>query len=449
MIEQLEIIFNNSLDLIGIGNLDGYFTRINHSFERVLGYKEQEFLAKTFISFVASEDVEKTKAALQAASDGQQEILIENRYRCKDNSIKWIDWRVFVICENDQFVAVGRDITEKKQLELDLRKREKRYLNIIQTTSDGFIVSDENGRLEECNSAYLKMSGYTKDELLSLSLYDLDAVEERHETTGHINEIVNTGWDSFETKHRRKNGSTYDVEVRTKFIDSEKRFVAFIRDISQQKKNLALLQESEERFRQLSENIPEVFWLGSTDWQEIYYISPAYEKIWGKSCNELYENPLSWIESIVEEDFQKIRSYIPKDIDLVGPSIAFPEYRIKQPGGQIRWILARAFTIRNAEGKIYRIAGLAEDITERKKNEKTRDELIKNLQTSLDEVNTLSGLLPICASCKNIRDDKGYWKQVEAYIEERSGAQFTHSICPNCVKELYPDFVTRNKNIKP
>lgn len=79
------------------------------------------------------------------------------------------------------------------------------------------------------------------------------------------------------------------------------------------------------------------------------------------------------------------------------------------------------------------------DITPRKRAEEARQRTIAELQDALQKVKTLSGLLPICASCKKIRDDKGYWNHVESYIEHHSGAQFSHGICPDCVRKLYPE----------
>ena len=73
--------------------------------------------------------------------------------------------------------------------------------------------------------------------------------------------------------------------------------------------------------------------------------------------------------------------------------------------------------------------------------DKEKDELIAKLHDALDNVKKLSGLLPICSSCKKIRDDKGYWQQIESYIRERSEAQFSHGICPDCMKKLYPDLM--------
>ena len=73
-----------------------------------------------------------------------------------------------------------------------------------------------------------------------------------------------------------------------------------------------------------------------------------------------------------------------------------------------------------------------------------KSEVIFELHKALDKVKTLSGFLPICASCKKIRDDKGYWNQIEAYISEHSEAEFSHGICPECSKKLYPDFYDDN-----
>ena len=90
------------------------------------------------------------------------------------------------------------------------------------------------------------------------------------------------------------------------------------------------------------------------------------------------------------------------------------------------------------DGKIVGFQGIARDITARKEIESERESLITELREALSKIKTLSGLLPICASCKKVRDDNGYWNQIETYISAHSDADFSHSICPSCVKELYP-----------
>jgi len=87
--------------------------------------------------------------------------------------------------------------------------------------------------------------------------------------------------------------------------------------------------------------------------------------------------------------------------------------------------------------------GIARDITERKQAEEEREEMISQLQSALDNIKTLKGLLPICANCKKIRDDKGYWNQIEAYVRDHSDAEFSHSICPDCAEILYPEILLK------
>jgi hypothetical protein len=87
---------------------------------------------------------------------------------------------------------------------------------------------------------------------------------------------------------------------------------------------------------------------------------------------------------------------------------------------------------RNARGQVKRYAGVVIDITERKRTEEA-------LREAFDQIKTLRGIVPICASCKKIRDDQGYWNQVEVYVHNHTEAEFSHSICPECAKKLYPE----------
>src|SRR5262249_39226767 len=122
------------------------------------------------------------------------------------------------------------------------------------------------------------------------------------------------------------------------------------------------LRLSEERFRQLAENIHEVFWMTDPDKNRIIYVSPGYERIWGQSCEGLYASPRSWIEAIHPDDQGRVVAALPSQRAGQYDQV----YRILRPDGTVRWIHDRGFPIRNEESEIYRIAGIAEDITERK-----------------------------------------------------------------------------------
>jgi PAS domain-containing protein len=115
------------------------------------------------------------------------------------------------------------------------------------------------------------------------------------------------------------------------------------------------------------------------------------------------------------------------------------EVRITLPSGKMKWIeLTSMPSVQQVESQDV-WCGVILDITERKGAEEERNQLVLNLQRALADVKTLRGFLPICASCKKIRDDKGYWNQIESYIRDHSEAEFSHGICPGCAKELYPD----------
>ena len=100
-----------------------------------------------------------------------------------------------------------------------------------------------------------------------------------------------------------------------------------------------------------------------------------------------------------------------------------------------------ASNVLSVTGEIIGRMGSFVNITKRKKLEIEREKLIKKLQDAMDKIKILKGIIPICASCKKIRDDEGFWHQVEIYISEHSNADFSHGICPDCAIKLYPEFI--------
>ncbi|HEY2973459.1 MAG TPA: PAS domain-containing protein [Pyrinomonadaceae bacterium] len=148
----------------------------------------------------------------------------------------------------------------------------------------------------------------------------------------------------------------------------------------------AALGESEQRFRQIAENIHEVFWLTTTDSSKTLYISPAYEAVWGRSCESLYQDPHSFIAAIHPEDDARVTELLGRDRDRDFEI----EYRVVRPDGSIRWIWDRAFPIKDESGRFYRIAGIAEDITERKHAEDA-------LRRSEDRIRLIIDTIPIMA----------------------------------------------------
>jgi PAS domain S-box-containing protein len=136
------------------------------------------------------------------------------------------------------------------------------------------------------------------------------------------------------------------------------------REIAERKRVETELRASEERFRQLTDNITEVFWMTNVEKSQMLYISPGYEAIWGRSCQSLYDNPRSWLDAIDPVDRERILAAAMKQEGGYDE-----QYRIIRPDGSRRWIRDRGFPVYDANGVVYRIAGLADDITEQKEAE--------------------------------------------------------------------------------
>ena len=144
-----------------------------------------------------------------------------------------------------------------------------------------------------------------------------------------------------------------------------------------------VLLESEEKFRELAENITDVFWIHSPDLRQMHYISPAYELIWGRSTASWYAHPEKWSEAILPEDRERVQAVFLKLADEPNVSV---EYQIARPDGSIRWIHDRGFQVRDATGRPYRTAGIAADITERKQAEAAQARLVAILEATTDLV---------------------------------------------------------------
>ncbi len=141
--------------------------------------------------------------------------------------------------------------------------------------------------------------------------------------------------------------------------------------------------------------------------------------------------------------------YHTKDNELFeGGSEQHYETQVKNSLGVTRDVIFNKAVFTDSQGTVSGLIGAILDITERKRADEEREKYISELQQAMSKIKTLSGLLPICASCKKIRDDKGYWNQIESFIRDHSEAEFSHGICPECAKKLYPDIFEKIQNKK-
>jgi len=170
------------------------------------------------------------------------------------------------------------------------------------------------------------------------------------------------------------------------------------------------------------------------------------EEILGKYMVELAPQEPGTYETIVEEKiiltdehFSKTRKMI--EVLLEEGKVPAYEGFTMRKDGKVVFTLENNVLIYNDKKEAVAAVSILQDVTESKKKEAEREGLITELQEAIKKVKALSGLLPICSSCKKIRDDKGYWNQIDSYIRTHSEAEFSHSICPDCAKKLYPEYV--------
>jgi len=228
-------------------------------------------------------------------------------------------------------------------------------------------------------------------------------------------------------------GRLVDVEATFRLVADATRRVTLlvVRDITARKLEEAARLETEARFRVVFDHAA---------------VGIALTDLTGRhlDCNPALLDMLG----LTLEEFRAVRSDEFTHPDDLSPDMTLwhqlekgeidsyqRETRYVRKDGAVIWVRLTVSFIRGAAGKPHALVSMVEDVTERKKAEEARERLLVELQEALDEVKVLGGLLPICAYCKQIRDDDGYWHQVESYIRDQTGAEFSHGICPNCLAE--------------
>jgi len=241
---------------------------------------------------------------------------------------------------------------------------------ILESSPHAIFVKDLKGRFIQLNQAFAKhvrrsrdqILGHTNEDLFpagtaaAFQALDLQALVSPH---GVDVEVVLPNGDGEGTY------SIHKFPLRDPLGNIYAIF-GFVTDITERKRVQAALESSEEKFRQLAENISEVFWITNPEKTQLLYVSPAYESIWGRTCESLMRSPQDWLEAVYPGDRQRVaEAAFSKQTQQAYDEV----YRIVRPNGSIRWIRDRAFPLHNSAGGVYRLVGVATDITELKQIE--------------------------------------------------------------------------------
>jgi PAS domain S-box-containing protein len=201
------------------------------------------------------------------------------------------------------------------------------------------------------------------------------------------------------------------------------------------------ISATKQMLEDVTQGITESILLLSTDYKILWANKAALQQT-GLEANELVGNYCYKATHDSDSHCEPPNNPCPVHELLISGEPRIAEHEHHDKDGNKIYAEVSAYPIKDSTGKIIRFVHLSKDITERKNLERERVKLIRELQDALAEIRTLKGIIPICSFCKNIRNDSGYWEQIETYISQHSEAEFTHGICPQCAKKIYPAYLT-------
>ncbi|HMQ51841.1 MAG TPA: PAS domain S-box protein [Anaerolineae bacterium] len=473
--EQLREVLENSLDASYKRNLQGdTYDYLSPVFGRVTGYTPAEmkaFSLEEVLDLIHPDDQAEIGRVLAMSTAGPPGTAyqVEYRFRHKDGHYRWLhDQFIVVRDEEDRPVAwIGSvsDITERKQAEADLRQSERKFRSVIEQSPDAIALTDHTGQIIDWNRAAEEIFGLAKSQVLDRKVWNVQfeisvvaqSNPERYESIkAGVLSLLQTGQGTqvdrlAEVLIRRPDGEQRIIQTTAFLVKNEPGYWlgSISRDVTERSRAEQALRENELTFRSLVEKSADALILTDESGRLVEW-NAAAEQLFGLSR----ASALGWLlwdqlfrilppERQIPEFYEQLKAGWQTYFQTgQHPSVnSITEVEIQRPDGSRRQVESARFSLPTARGFV--LGAVIRDVTAQKQAEAERERLIDELQTSLAKVKQLSGLLPICASCKKIRNDQGYWQQVEVYIRDHSEADFSHSICPDCMEKLYPQYFTQ------
>lgn len=338
-------------------------------------------------------------------------------------------------------------------LEEDIR-RNKQFLNdILNYIPDMVFVKNAAHRWVLLNDAFCRALGHHREDLIGKTDYDIHPKEEADVFREKDNLVFETGGTNVneEIFTDARGGLHTLLTSKAAFRDEQGRqfLVGVAHDITERKRAEQALADSERRLADIIEFLPDPTWVIDIDGRVLAW-NRAVERLTGVRKEAIigkgayahavpfYGAPRPMLADLVlcrsRQWEDRYLSLTDKDGLLL---VADSFHPLIGEGGC--YLSASAAKLYDARGNVAGAIESMRDITASKRSEKERERLIGELRDALTKVRTLSGMLPICAACKKIRDDQGYWNQIESYISKHSKAEFSHSLCPDCALKLYPE----------
>lgn len=403
----------------------------NIAAQNFYNYTKQELRSMKIRDINILPEHEIIKEKINAEYENRNYFIFPHRLKNGEIRIVEVHSSPVTINNKELLFSIIHDVTKRKEIEQNLKTNETNFSTFIESITDLIIIGTPDGKIYFTNSAVEKKLGYSKQELKEMHILDLHPPEYRQEAEKIFHQMFNNEKEVCPLPLIKKDNTLLLVETRIWFSQWNNTNCIF--GIS---KDLTLEQEAQQKFERIFRNNPSpmaistlssIFVSKFVDINDSFIKTLGYskEEIINKSSSELnlFVNTNNYFQALNQlEKYQKISNI---------------ELQAKCKNNSILTGLFSGEVI-TSQGKQYFLTVMS-NITDLKNLEIKQQDLIIKLQKTLEEVKTLQGFIPICAGCKKIRNDQGYWEQIEKYIQDRTGAQFSHGMCPKCIKEFYPD----------
>lgn len=381
--KRYQDLFNFAPDGYLVTNASHIIEAANYAARNMLRLEDAPLMYHSLISFVCKSDRHTFLQQIRRLSQSYETQHFEV-HLCPKSSLPFqAAIAVTQILDGNGdctgFRWLIRDITMQKHAQNKLQQQKEMLQAIFDHIPVAVSLYDAVGKIQFVNRQLQTVLGWSLSEIKQIDwLESCYPDPDEQQVVSAFLAASDGSWQDFRTRSR--DGKLIDMMWASIQLSDGSR-LGIGQDITERKRTEKALQESEELFRQMAENVNQVFWMIDCLTQELIYVSPAYEKVWGRSCASLYQNPNSLFESIHVED-QQIVAHAFKNACNVEVDVT---YRIVQPGGNISWIRDRAFPVQDSTGKTYRVVRVTEDVTEAKRSE-------QEMQTALQKEKELNSL---------------------------------------------------------